>query len=106
MLESPPALEATVRVNRQLNQAVHVCPLPTLASITPEAWRRIHWTMVWVPPESSCRHDRATPNTIVQWPCCDTHAPITCALFANVIGNRARYASQERAMKSTAAVAH
>jgi hypothetical protein len=44
--------------------------------------------MVWVPPECSCRGDRATTNTIVQWPWGDIHAPITCALFADVI-NRA-----------------
>ena len=41
--------------------------------------------MVWVPPECSCRGHRATTNTIVQWPWGDTHAPITCALFADVI---------------------
>jgi hypothetical protein len=44
--------------------------------------------MVWVPPECSCRGDRATTNTILQWPWGDTHALITCALFADVI-NRA-----------------
>jgi hypothetical protein len=44
--------------------------------------------MVWVPPECSCRGDGATTNTIVQWPWGETHAPITCALFADVI-NRA-----------------
>jgi hypothetical protein len=37
------------------------------------------------PPECSCRVDRATTNTIVQWPWGYTHAPITCALFADVI---------------------
>lgn len=40
------------------------------------------------PPECSCRVDRAMTNTIVQWPWGETHAPITCALFADVI-NRA-----------------
>ena len=44
--------------------------------------------MVWVPPECSGRSDRATTNTIVQWPWGETHASITCALFADVI-NRA-----------------
>jgi hypothetical protein len=40
------------------------------------------------PPECACRGDRATTNTIVQWPWGETHAPITCVLFADVI-NRA-----------------
>ena len=39
-------------------------------------------------PECSCRGDRATTNTIVQWLWGGTHAPITGALFAYVI-NRA-----------------
>lgn len=45
------------------------------------------------------RGDRATTNTIVQWPRGETHAPITCALFADVI-NRAvedqRYGSANK----------
>jgi hypothetical protein len=73
-----------------LDQAVHRPRLPRFASITPEAWRRSHWTMVWVLPECSCRGDRATTNTIVQWPWGDTHAPITCALFADVTQSRSR----------------
>jgi hypothetical protein len=60
--------------------------LPRFASITPEAWTRIYWTMVWV--HRNARADRAATNTIVQWPWGETHAPITCALFADVI-NRA-----------------
>ena len=42
------------------------------------------------PAECSCRGDRATTNTIVQWPWGETHAPITCALFADVINLRGR----------------
>src|SRR5512134_830019 len=101
MLEPLPAFDATVGVNRQLNQAVHRLPLPSGASITPEARRRIYWTMVWVPPECSVRSDRATTNTIVQWLWGETHASIMCALFADVIKRSRTGAMEARSHRSS-----
>ena len=43
-------------------------------------------------------------NTIVQWPWLETHAPITCVLFANVIRSRARARWERTTERSNRAV--
>src|SRR5918994_6360751 len=51
MLEPAPPFEATVCVNRQLNQAVHVFTRRLLRRLHRKTRRRIYWTMVWIPPD-------------------------------------------------------